>query len=190
MGDAAETRRRILRAGTAEFAEHGIAGARVDRIAANAAINKSQIYAYFGSKQALFDAVFDNRVDVDMADVPLDADDLPGYVAALYDMYIGDPGLVRLVTWARLERTPIGPLFAHREDAGRAELDAIRDAQKRGTLVDDVAAEDLWSMLVSLAATWAQSAIVHTAHAGESASDHDRRRAALAATARRAFHAI
>lgn len=61
MGDAAATEARILEAGTAEVAHYGIAGARVDRVAAAVAINKSQIHAYFGSKNGLFDAVFGHR---------------------------------------------------------------------------------------------------------------------------------
>ena len=181
------TKERLLDAGVTEFAQYGIAGARVDRIAASAGINKSQIYAYFGSKDGLFDAVFDHRVDVDIARVALDTDDIPAYVTALYDMYLGDPELVRLLTWARLERTPRGALFGHRGDPDRPVLDELRDAQKRGVLVDDITPEDLWSMIVALAATWAQSAIVHTADTREETSVHDRRKAALALTARRAF---
>lgn len=188
MGDAAATKERILEAGTVEFATYGIAGARVDRIAANASINKSQIYSYFGSKDKLFDAVFDNRVDTDIANIPLDADDIPSYVAALYDMYLGDPELVRLITWARLERTPTGALFQHRgPDHDRAKLDALADAQRRGVLVDDITPEDMWSMIISLAATWAQSAIIHVADTDEDTEIHDRRKAALASAVRRAF---
>ena len=43
--DAEDTKRRIFEAATAEFADHGIAGARVDRIAARAGANKQLIYA-------------------------------------------------------------------------------------------------------------------------------------------------
>ena len=40
-GDAQATKRRLLAAATAEFAAHGLAGARVDRIAAAARANKA-----------------------------------------------------------------------------------------------------------------------------------------------------
>ena len=56
-GDAEATRRRLIEAATSEFAEYGIAGARVDRIAADARSNKAQIYRYFKNKEGLFDAV-------------------------------------------------------------------------------------------------------------------------------------
>ncbi|UFN48839.1 TetR/AcrR family transcriptional regulator [Roseomonas sp. OT10] len=51
---AAATRQRILDAALAEFAEKGLAGARVDEIAARAGANKRMLYAYFGSKEELW----------------------------------------------------------------------------------------------------------------------------------------
>ena len=51
---AAATRARILDAALAEFAEKGLAGARVDEIAARAGANKRMLYAHFGSKEALW----------------------------------------------------------------------------------------------------------------------------------------
>ncbi len=57
--DPARTRSRILEAATAEFARHGLGGARVDRIAAQAGANKRMLYYYFGSKEELFLAVLE-----------------------------------------------------------------------------------------------------------------------------------
>ena len=54
---AARTREALLVAGRTEFAEHGLAGARTDRIAALAQVNKQRMYAYFGNKEGLFTAV-------------------------------------------------------------------------------------------------------------------------------------
>jgi AcrR family transcriptional regulator len=42
-----------------EFARHGLGGARVDRIAANARANKRMLYYYFGDKEELFLAVLE-----------------------------------------------------------------------------------------------------------------------------------
>lgn len=52
-------RQRILKAATAEFARHGLAGARVDQIAVRAGANKRMLYYYFGSKEDLFLAVLE-----------------------------------------------------------------------------------------------------------------------------------
>jgi AcrR family transcriptional regulator len=52
---AAGSAERILRAALAEFAEFGLAGARVDHIAARSGVNKAMIYYHFGSKEKLYD---------------------------------------------------------------------------------------------------------------------------------------
>jgi AcrR family transcriptional regulator len=52
--DAEASRARILAAATAEFARHGLSGARVDRIALRAKANKRMLYYYYGGKEALF----------------------------------------------------------------------------------------------------------------------------------------
>lgn len=51
-----ETRRALLEASIAEFAENGLAGARVDAIARRAKVNKQLVYHYYGSKDDLFTA--------------------------------------------------------------------------------------------------------------------------------------
>ncbi len=48
---------RILATAALEFAAHGFAGARVDRIARLADVNKAMLYYHFGSKQALYRAL-------------------------------------------------------------------------------------------------------------------------------------
>jgi AcrR family transcriptional regulator len=58
--DAKRTEASILAAATAEFARHGLGGARVDRIAERARSNKRMLYYYFGSKDALFLAVLES----------------------------------------------------------------------------------------------------------------------------------
>src|SRR5580704_11234576 len=102
------TSARILDAAAAEFAERGIAGARIDRIITAARTNKAQLYGYFGSKDGLFDAVVADCVDSFTNAVPFDVDDLPGWAAGLYDENLRRPDLVRLITWLRLERRPAG----------------------------------------------------------------------------------
>ena len=51
---ASATRQRILDAALIEFAANGLAGSRVDEIAARAGANKRMLYAYFGSKEELW----------------------------------------------------------------------------------------------------------------------------------------
>jgi TetR/AcrR family transcriptional regulator len=53
------TREKILSAALIEFAQHGLAGARVDRIANRAGVNKAMIYYHFSSKAALHKEIVD-----------------------------------------------------------------------------------------------------------------------------------
>jgi TetR/AcrR family transcriptional regulator len=53
------TRRKLLAAARREFADSGLAGARVDEIAARAGVNKQLVYHYFGDKDALYLAVLE-----------------------------------------------------------------------------------------------------------------------------------
>ncbi|WP_022724009.1 TetR/AcrR family transcriptional regulator [Rhodopseudomonas sp. B29] len=52
--DPAATRHKLLTAARHEFAARGLAGARVDEIAARAGVNKQLVYHYFGDKDALY----------------------------------------------------------------------------------------------------------------------------------------
>ncbi|GAA2171042.1 TetR family transcriptional regulator [Agrococcus versicolor] len=184
MTTADDTRRRILDAATDEFAEHGIAGARVDRIAARSGMSKPMLYAYFGAKDRLFDAVFDDHVLGNGDRVPFTADDLPGYAARLYDDYVADPALMRLIMWKRLEREPHGFLYEGRESTDDDHVRAIAEQQRLGTVRDDVEAADAWALLLATAATWAQQSLIAVATELDHPALHARRRAALAATIR------
>lgn len=53
------TRQKLLSAARREFAGSGLAGARVDEIAARAGVNKQLVYHYFGDKDALYLAVLE-----------------------------------------------------------------------------------------------------------------------------------
>lgn len=59
-----ETRRRIFSAAVVEFSNFGFAGARIDRIADAAEVNKQRIYAYFGDKEGLFEEVWRRTADL------------------------------------------------------------------------------------------------------------------------------
>src|ERR1044071_319816 len=57
--DPAATQNKLLTAARREFASSGLAGARVDEIAARAGVNKQLVYHYFGDKDALYLAVLE-----------------------------------------------------------------------------------------------------------------------------------
>ena len=151
--DAQATRRRLLDAAYSEFAQYGIAGARVDRIAEAADSNKAQIYHYFGGKAQLFDAVCELAMQQMEAEVPFDPYDLPGYAGRLVRLHERRPEIMRLCTWQRLERTdgdpsPAGVAYA------RTEIDAIAQAQKTGDLPAHFHPGFLLGLVLHLATGW------------------------------------
>ena len=103
--NAADTRRRILEAARSEFAKHGLAGARVDRIAEAGNVNKRSIYVHFGPKDTLFDIIVARSLTEMAEAVPFTVEDLPGYAGALFDYLIEHPEVLRLTSWAGLERS-------------------------------------------------------------------------------------
>lgn len=100
------TRGRLLEAARREFAAHGLAGARVDRIAREAGANKERIYAYFGSKEKLYDIVLETALQQIRAATPLeiaDGENVGDFVRRVFDFHRRDPSLMRIFMWESLE---------------------------------------------------------------------------------------
>ena len=170
------TRRRILDAATEEFAERGIAGARIDRIIAAAHTNKAQLYGYFGSKEGLFDAVIADCLDRSTNEVPFDADDLAGWAVGVYDENLRSPDLVRLMGWIRMERRPTGLIFSNFDI--EPKLKAVAQAQAAGRLRPGDPF-DLLALVIGMACAWSPASGVYAATSDEPPADHDRRRTLL-----------
>ena len=148
--DAQATREAILAAAAGEFSEHGFAGARIERIAAASGRNRAMIYAYFGSKEGLLGAVFDQLVTATTAAVPLDASDLPGYAVRLFDQHRRHPQAVRLAAWDRLERDAAGLEADLVRETNAAKVRAIEAEQVAGRVSDRIPADQLLDVVVAL----------------------------------------
>ena len=181
------TRLRILDAALAEFAQYGIAGARVDRIAENARANKAQLYAYYGSKDALFDTVFAGALHQIVDNVPVDGTDLPGYAVRLYDEYLEHPELVRLATWSRLERRPTGPLTAEPTPRQAEKFADIAAAQAAGHIDQSFEPPDVLTTVIALSMAWSPASTTYAASLSEAEAEHDRRRELLRTLVARAY---
>ncbi len=164
--DATETKRRILVAADQEFARFGLAGARVDRIAETAQVNKRSIYVHFGPKEELFDLVVARALEQMALDVPFAPDALPAYAGTLFDYLTGNPDVLRLVTWAGLERP----------EATDAELRVY--APKIQALDERYAGAgaDLLALLLGLVTAWATASPALRAHASGSPWSRNRLR--------------
>ena len=102
--DADRTQETILRAAMAEFAQRGLAGARVDSVAERAGINKKLIYYYFGNKEKLFLAVLETTyADIRAAERALNlealapADAMRHLVAFTWQYFLDHPEFLTLV---------------------------------------------------------------------------------------------
>lgn len=158
----------------AEFSEHGIAGARVDRIAKLAGVSAGLVYTHFGSKDDLFDAVFDAIVVRTVSEIPITPDDLPGYAGRLFDGAEKFPGIHRLGAWYQLERAGSGRVIPAIVEATRGKIEAIRAAQERGVVSRRFDAEQLLALVLNAAAMWS-SLSVETAVASTVDRDYRRR---------------
>jgi AcrR family transcriptional regulator len=148
--DSTATRARILDAATAEFAAYGLAGARVDRLAERAGANKQLIYAYFGSKEALFDATLELHIERLLDAVPFDAYDLPGYASALVDFGVAHPDLLRLLRWHTLERP--GELARLEQTVGstKRKVAALAEAQAAGKVAATLPPAELLAVVLGI----------------------------------------
>jgi AcrR family transcriptional regulator len=143
--DPEATKSRLLDAAREEFAEKGIAGARVDAIAQRAETNKRMLYYYFGSKEGIYREILRQRLlsttealrTSDVAD--------PERLAVRHDRLLDDPSRVRLMMWEALEFDAEGP---PEEEPSRRALfrdwvETIESEQRAGRLPDDVDAAQL-----------------------------------------------
>ena len=180
-----ETKRRIFAAAIEEFAGHGIAGARIDRVAERACANKQLIYAYFGSKQDLFDQVIGDQVTRFHEEVHLDPGDIPAFAGAAFDFFTDNPAIVRLGSWHSLEPAESTRCIESIERSIAERVSALRGARAAGRIDATFSAEELLVMIYALARAWvATIPEFELGEAEERASRPRRRRAVVEATRR------
>ncbi|MEV6847971.1 TetR family transcriptional regulator [Actinoplanes sp. NPDC051411] len=182
--DSGATKALLLRAATGEFAEYGLAGARIDRIAEKAGANKRLIYVYFGDKDRLFDAVIDDQSRTVTQAVPLTDGDLVAFAATRFDYVLAHPEARRIAVWRAFERSePTDEEVA----SYRARLDSVAEAQRAGRLRADIPAADLFALVLRMTESWLSAPAALRAAAGDTAMSAGRlteHRAALLAAVR------
>jgi len=111
LRDAERTRAEILDVATAEFAERGYSGARVDEIADRTRTTKRMIYYYFGGKEQLYIAVLERAYSqLRDAEQTLDVDHLEPLRAIrelaelTFDHHERHPEFLRLVAIENIHR--------------------------------------------------------------------------------------
>jgi TetR/AcrR family transcriptional regulator len=135
-----ENQSRILAVATREFAEKGLAGARVAAIAEQAGVNKQLLYYYYASKEGLYSAVLGSIVSTASRNLIL----ARANVDSLTDRYLKmiNPEsterrrtLRRLWLWEALERGDREILREQeRREAWQHAVELVRQAQTRGEI--------------------------------------------------------
>jgi AcrR family transcriptional regulator len=140
--DPARTMAGILEVATVEFGEKGLAGARIDEIAAATRTSKRMIYYYFGSKEGLYLAVLEDsyrRMRETEGDLKLDdlapEDALRRLVAFTFDHHQGNPAYIRLVMSENMERGQYMARSKTIHDVNVPAIDAVRKLYSRGVKV-------------------------------------------------------
>lgn len=111
LRDADRSQSTILAAARDEFAEYGLGGARMDRIAERAGLNKRLIYYYFEDKEKLFEAVLEQAYlhireaerELRLLDLK-PADGLRRLIEFTWNYYLEHPEFLTLLNSANLHK--------------------------------------------------------------------------------------
>ena len=126
--DTERTKRLLLDAATAEFSEHGLAGARVDRIAAPPGSTRSASTSTSARRTTCSPPCSATRLRASMDEVPMlgdGAEAVGDYAGRLFDHHLADGVIPRLVFWEGLERGSATAADAARAAVPRGEGRAV-----------------------------------------------------------------
>lgn len=136
--DPERTRSHILTAARKAFARHGLAGARVDAIAAASRVNKRMIYYYFADKEGLFLATLEEiYAELCAASEALDLEAPPEtalarYIDFMWSYYLDNPEAIAILNSENLHG---GRHLRHSSQVRRLErpfVDKLSRMLKRG----------------------------------------------------------
>jgi AcrR family transcriptional regulator len=154
--DPEGTRQRIFEAAIEEFAAHGNAGARVDRIAEKARANKESIYRYFGTKDELLRRVLDRFLDDRGEQLLPRSQEIDAYAAGLFRYFAAHPEFLRLSLWEGLELSaqPDQPATEHRQRHYSEKLASIAEQQQAGSIDPELDPRHLLVVILGIANYW------------------------------------
>jgi AcrR family transcriptional regulator len=137
--DAERSMSDILKVATAEFADKGLSGARVDAIAAATETSKRMIYYHFGSKEGLYLAVLEEsyrRIRAIESKLSLDdlepEDALRKLVAFTFDYQHDNEDFIRLVMNENMHRGEFLARSRTIQELNVPAIDAVERVYRRG----------------------------------------------------------
>jgi len=137
--DPERTTADIIEIATREFAEKGLAGARIDVIAEATRTSKRMIYYYFGSKEALYRAVLEQSYSrIRTIEAQLHLEDLAPepalrkLVEFTVDYQLANPDFIRLVMNENIHRGEFLAQSKSIQQLNVPAIDAVRAVYERG----------------------------------------------------------
>jgi AcrR family transcriptional regulator len=137
--DPERTKANILEVAAAEFGEKGLAGARIDEIAALTQTSKRMIYYYFGSKEGLYLAVLEESykrmrdVEAELHLQDLEPEQaLRRLVAFTFDHHLNHENYIRLVMSENINRGQYLAQSPRIQELNVPAIAAIQHLYRRG----------------------------------------------------------
>jgi AcrR family transcriptional regulator len=154
-------RREILRAAARVFARDGVREARIGEIAREAGFSHGLIYHYFDSKDALFEAILEEKLERirEVSSVALEADGpildrIARACELMIEQAIAEPELALVVTQAVVTRSLPDALRARLAETVQSAMDQTRaliaEGQRRGEITDEASPEELATALAAM----------------------------------------
>jgi AcrR family transcriptional regulator len=176
--DPERTMADILAVATREFAEKGLAGARIDVIAEAMRTSKRMIYYYFGSKEGLFIEVLEetyrrfNEAESEIAtDHARPVESLKAVVRFMWRYYQKNPEFITLLNSENLHRgAHIAKSLRARDYSSQAIAvlaRVLKAGAAQGAFRADVVARDLYLMIAAMGYFYLSNRFTLSAFLGE-----------------------
>jgi AcrR family transcriptional regulator len=139
LGEAERTKADILEAAAHEFGEKGLAGARVDDIAAATRTSKRMIYYYFGSKDGLYLATLEAKYrEVREKESQMNLDGMSPQAAlrcltaVTFDHHLDNEDYIRMVMSENINRGRYLAQSEHVKELNRPAIALVTRIYERG----------------------------------------------------------
>jgi AcrR family transcriptional regulator len=151
----------ILEVATREFAAHGLAGARIEKIQQQTRTSKRMIYYHFGSKEGLYRAVIERAFEI-AREVDKDFNPQKGtpeqalkqIANNAFEAFTQNPSFVRLLTFENLAGAPYIRQSQHASRLNRMAMADLESVLKRGhadgSIRKDIKSLDVYINMVGL----------------------------------------
>jgi TetR/AcrR family transcriptional regulator len=154
---------KILESAQTLFIERGFDGTSMSAIAKHSGVTQSMIHHYFGSKEALWQAVkklsYDEYLAHQQQLLDMDEGDIGAFtensIRSRFQFFQDNPQTARLLSWLQIMEDPAG--METGQEIGRQLMGKIRQAQAAGEIRDDVEPETILAMSIALTTHWFQS---------------------------------